>query len=200
VFCCESGTHVVDPAQSYYQGIAYRAGTDYHNLSSSDGVPLREPDAPCLDSSQAWFCRDLWVNKAGEGMKEAELADGLQRRKRDVERDGIVEQEGVARREAQEPDYDANAGSDYDAMPDSDVPLADVPPPRLSIPNSLFRPARILVNPRCVTTYAGVSHTQLALDLFGPQIDNDGTEGGVGKYMLEDWDGAPDSFVCQEQL
>jgi len=153
-----------------------------------------------LDSSQAWFCRDLWANKAGEGMKEAELADGVQRRKRDVKRDNIVEQEGVARRKEKELDYDANAGSDYDAMPDSDVPLDDFPLPRLSIPNSIFRPARILVNPRCVTTYAGVSHTQLALDLFGPQIDNDGTEGGVGKYMLEDWDGAPDSFVCQEQL
>jgi len=200
VFCCESGTHVVDPAQSYYQGIVYRAGSDYHNLSSSGSVPLREPDAPCLDSSQAWFCRDLWVNKAGEGMKEVELADGVQRRKREVEPDIAVEQDSVARRQVGEPDYDANAGSDYDAMPDSDVPLADVAPARISIPNSLFRPARILVNPRCVTTYAGVSHTQLALDLFGPQIDNDGTEGGVGKYMLEDWDGAPDSFVCQEQL
>jgi hypothetical protein len=199
VFCCESGTHVVDPAQSYYQGITYRAGTDYHNLTSPNSVPLREPNAPCLDSSQAWFCRDLWVNKAGEGMKVSEFADGVQRRKRDLQRDGAAEQEGVARRK-EELDYDANAGSDYDAMPDSDVPLADVPPPRLSIPNSLFRPARILVNPRCVTTYAGVSHTQLALDLFGPQIDKDGIEGGVGKYMLDDWDGAPDSFVCQEQL
>ena len=33
---------------------------------------------------------------------------------------------------------------------------------------AVFLAARILVNPRCVTTYAGVSHTQLALDLFGP--------------------------------
>lgn len=201
VFCCESGTHVVDPAQSYYQGIGYRAGTDYHNLSSSDTVPLREPDASCLDSSQAWFCRDLWVKKAGEGTKEAESPDGIQRRKkRGVEEDTIVENEAVARRQAPELDYDANAGSDYDAMPDSDVPLVDVSPARLSIPNSLFRPARILVNPRCVTTYAGVSHTQLALDLFGPERDDDGVEGGVGKYTLEDWDGAPESFVCQEQL
>jgi hypothetical protein len=187
----------VDPAQSYYRGITYRAGSDFHNLSSTASAPERQPDAPCLDSSQAWFCRDLWVNKAGEGKKEVEIPDVVQRKKRSVEQ---VEQEGVARRKAPEPDYDANAGSDYDAMPDSDVPLADAPLPLLSIPNSLFRPARILVNPRCVTTYAGVSHTQLALDLFGPQIENDGTEGGVGKYMLDDWDGAPDSFVCQEQL
>ena len=128
------------------------------------------------------------------------MADDVQMRKRGLERDTTIERENVARRKVTEPDYDANAGSDYDAMPDSDVPLADVPQARISIPNSLFRPARILVNPRCVTTYAGVSHAQLALDLFGPQIDNDGTEGGVGKYMLDDWDGAPDSFVCQEQL
>jgi hypothetical protein len=132
-------------------------------------------------------------------MKDTELVDGVQRiRKRDAEEE-IVEQEAVARRQAAELDYDANAGSDYDAMPDSDVPLADVPATRLSIPNSLFRPARILVNPRCVTTYAGVSHTQLALDLFGPERDNAGPEGGIGKYTLEDWDGAPESFVCQEQ-
>lgn len=200
MFCCESGTHVVDPAQSYYQGIIYRAGTDYHNLSLSETTLPREPDAPCLDSSQAWFCRDLWLNKAGEGVKDTELVDGVQRmKKRDADGEGVAEPEAVARRQVAEPDYDANAGSDYDAMPDSDVPLADAPAARLSIPNSLFRPARILVNPRCVTTYAGVSHTQLALDLFGPERDNAGPEGGNGKYTLEDWDGAPESFVCQEQ-
>ena len=192
----------MDPAQSYYRGIVYRAGIDYHNLSSSDTAPTREPDASCLDSSQAWFCRDLWVNKAGEGMKEAELVDAVQRRKKRGVKVVETEIDGVARREAQEIDYDANAGSDYDAMPDSDVPLAEASSVRLSIPNSLFRPARILVNPRCVTTYAGVSHTQLALDLFGPERDDDRGlgEGGVGKYILEDWDGAPESFVCQEQL
>jgi hypothetical protein len=96
-------------------------------------------------------------------------------------------------------DPDANAGSDYDAMPDSDVPFEDLSgSTRLSIPNSLFRPARILVNPRCVTTYAGVSHTQLALDLFGSEGEDHGL-GGAGKYVLDDWEGAPESFVCQEQ-
>jgi len=109
--------------------------------------------------------------------------------------------EAVNRRQAKAAviDQDANAGSDYDAMPDSDVPLAEPPAPKLSIPNSVFQPARILVNPRCVTTYAGVSHTQLALDLFGPDREVDGSIGGVGKYVLEDWEGAPESFVCQEQ-
>lgn len=103
-----------------------------------------------------------------------------------------------ARRQLPEVDADANAGSDYDAMPDSDVPLANDTFTRLSIPNSVFSPARILVNPRCVTTYAGVSHTQLALDLFGPEKDEDGP-GGLAKYVLDDWEGAPESFVCQEQ-
>ncbi|KAG8993188.1 Cryptococcal mannosyltransferase 1 [Tulasnella sp. 427] len=41
----------------------------------------------------------------------------------------------------------------------------------------------------------------LALDLFGPDKEDDSPESlkSGGKYVLEDWDGAPDSFVCQEQ-
>jgi hypothetical protein len=80
--------------------------------------------------------------------------------------------------------------------PQEEPPFVD--PVHLSMPNSVFRPARILVNPRCPTTYAGVSHTQLALDLFGTGED-DALQAGVGKYVLEDWEGAPESFVCQEQ-
>ena len=120
----------------------------------------------------------------------------MQRRKKRE----LQPQPAAVRRDLPEVDYDANAGSDYDAMPDSDEPLAEVPNTELSISNSHFRPARILVNPRCVTTYAGVSHTQLALDLFGSEGENAANEGDFGKYTLEDWDGAPDSFVCQEQL
>ncbi|ETW76434.1 glycosyltransferase family 69 protein [Heterobasidion irregulare TC 32-1] len=207
VFCCESGTHVVDPAQSYYEGIFYRSGTDFHNVSGVSPLNDRAPDAPCLDSSQAWFCRDLWTHKANEGMKEVDAgSEAIRRKKRavhlDVQEDRrrAVEdevKEGPAHRQPAEADPDANAGSDYDAMPDSDVPL-EAAPAKFSIPNSVFRPARILVNPRCVTTYAGVSHTQLALDLFGPERDSTGPE-GVGKYVLDDWEGAPESFVCQEQ-
>lgn len=98
-------------------------------------------------------------------------------------------------------DPDANVGSDFDAMPDTDDGLSVVPTRRLSVPNSVFRPARILINPRCVTTYAGVSHTQLALDLFGPKKgeEESSPENGSGKYTLDDWEGAPESFVCQEQ-
>lgn len=102
-------------------------------------------------------------------------------------------------------DSDANAGSDYDAMSDESdqsPPPLDIPSSnRWAVPNSDFNPARILVNPRCVTTYAGVSHAQLSLDLFGPDKDDDAPEYARtgGKYVLEDWEGAPDSFVCQEQ-
>ncbi|EPQ53174.1 hypothetical protein GLOTRDRAFT_63852 [Gloeophyllum trabeum ATCC 11539] len=229
VFCCESGTHVVDPAQSYYQGIAYRAGTDYWNATSSQGrsgdpdanrhstgqnsgPPERAGNAPCLDSSQAWFCRDLWVQKAKEGMKEEEFSDavegGNRRRRRTLtKRDPDPDEENERRQAAggREVDPDANVGSDYDAMPDDESEDVDLPLPdsdddsRLSVPNSVFRPARIMINPRCVTTYADVSHTQLALDLFGPEKDNDSPEEGVGKYVLEDWEGAPESFICQEQ-
>ena len=96
-------------------------------------------------------------------------------------------------------DADANVGSDFDA---SDLPIIDPPEnteaPHLTIPNAVFLAARILVNPRCVTTYAGVSHTQLALDLFGPPDREEEQE--VGRQdVLEDWEGAPDTFVCQEQ-
>ena len=69
-----------------------------------------------------------------------------------------------------------------------------------SLPNNAFPNAiaRILVNPRCVTTYAGVSHTQLALDLFGEGEDREPTAREGGKYELDDWRSAPESFVCQE--
>ncbi|GAA5930211.1 uncharacterized protein JCM15063_004746 [Sporobolomyces koalae] len=69
-----------------------------------------------------------------------------------------------------------------------------------SLPNKAFPNAiaRILVNPRCVTTYAGVSHTQLALDLFGEGEDREPTKREGGKYELDDWRTAPESFVCQE--
>ncbi|GAA6019884.1 hypothetical protein JCM11491_004853 [Sporobolomyces phaffii] len=69
-----------------------------------------------------------------------------------------------------------------------------------SLPNNAFPNAiaRILVNPRCVTTYAGVSHTQLALDLFGEGEDREPTAREGGKYELDDWRTAPESFVCQE--
>ena len=225
VFCCESGTHVVDPSQSYYRGISYRGGTDFQNLSNGDAMPLRDPDAPCLDSSQAWFCRDLWVRSAQDAVKEVEKSNNEGMRRRDIieevvardppmeVRDAVkvhaesgeeeVNDDGADKRKQQGPkvDSDANAGSDYDAMPVEDggeeVPPAETVSNRFSIPNSVFRPARILVNPRCPTTYAGVSHTQLARDLFGEGDDEVLTSSG--KYVLDDWEGAPESFVCQEQ-
>ena len=49
-----------------------------------------------------------------------------------------------------------------------------------------------------MTTYGGVSHTQLALDLFGGPGHEDEANAKAGNYVLEDWAGPPDSFVCQE--
>ncbi|GBE85717.1 glycosyltransferase family 69 protein [Sparassis crispa] len=205
VFCCESGTHVVDPAQSYYTGIAYRAGTDFHNASTSADPPVRGPEARCLDSTQAWFCRDLWVSKAREGIRsiEPEFEADEKPTTRAEKRAAVVPDpdEELAPRQPAKEDLDANAGSDYDA---SDLPLADPPPAespesgRLTIPNADFLAARVLVNPRCVTTYAGVSHTQLALDLFGPP-DREDAEDPKGNDIIDEWEGAPDTFVCQEQ-
>ena len=127
-------------------------------------MPVRDPDAPCLDSSQAWFCRDLWVRSAQDAVKEVEKANNKSMRRRDVEevaardplmeaRDAVkvhvgsgeeeVNDDGADQRkiQGQKIDPDANAGSDYDAMPVEDggeeVPPADPAGNRFSIPNSL---------------------------------------------------------------
>ncbi|KAH8107369.1 cryptococcal mannosyltransferase 1-domain-containing protein [Phellopilus nigrolimitatus] len=39
VFCYESGTHIVDPAQTHYTGLCYRAGAQVTNLSTTDAAP-----------------------------------------------------------------------------------------------------------------------------------------------------------------
>lgn len=240
VFCCESGTHVVDPAQTYYTGLRYRSGTEIANLSTADAAPRRPPDAPCLDSSQAYFCRDLWLSAAREGVREVEShvdastkagglglgfnlgwgakptdedAEPIVRRhtKRSNAHAKRAEEEAIVHAQRQRPavgDADANVGSDFDAMPDSEGDgddsldsgeTDDAYSDNFSIPNSVFRPARILVNPRCVTTYAGVSHAQLALDLFGPEEGVQDDPDMRKKYVLDDWEGAPETFVCQEQ-
>ncbi|KAG9122656.1 Cryptococcal mannosyltransferase 1 [Ceratobasidium sp. 392] len=230
VFCCESGTHIVDPAQSYYRGITYRSSFNFHNLSTSESAPNWDPEGPCMDSSQAWFCRDLWVQAAKDGVSR----DGRERIPEvyPVENDppqpdkpGVSKrQEGAPAAKAPEapakedpakkdppppgrpekasPDSDADAGSDFDALSGPSPPPVNTPPP--PIPNSAYQPARVLINPRCVTTYAGVSHTKLASDLFG--LDDDHDSGAPrhdhdkqAKYVLDDWMGAPAAFVCQEQ-
>jgi len=195
VFCCEAGTHIVDPAQSYYKGLTYRFGDDFHNSSSSDTPHHRSTDAPCLDSSQAWFCRDLWVSKAREGVQDDEGSDAAFR---------PTHEKMHRRHRRQIPespvDPDTNAGSDFDAMPeDSELSLEDLPATKFTVPNSAYTPARILINPRCVTTYAGVSHARLALDLFGAPDEDNGPQGNTTENVLDDWEGAPESFVCQEQ-
>ncbi|KAG8960355.1 Cryptococcal mannosyltransferase 1, partial [Tulasnella sp. 425] len=88
---------------------------------------------------------------------------------------------------------------DSDASP----PLEPPPSSRWTVPHGDFTPARILVNPRCATTYAGVSRAQLALDFVRSRYK----EGSDFARVFEEWGqipfgglgGAPDSFVCQEQ-
>lgn len=84
VFCCESGVHIVDPSQSYYQGISYRSSIDYGIFNVTD--PNEEQTAPkwsegpCMDSAQMHFCRDLWLLSARQGVdrvsQEAEKKAG----------------------------------------------------------------------------------------------------------------------------
>ncbi|WVQ86062.1 hypothetical protein IAT38_008230 [Cryptococcus sp. DSM 104549] len=217
-FCCESGTHVVDPEQSYYRDISYRASGAAHNLSTTtQEQPVWDPEMPCMDSTQMWFCRDLWADAARGGLKEGSRRGGHNKYPAGHKRDDIPESPEAAPEPAaaeQELDVeelgrrgpadDEDSGTDVDAMNEDAAnpapePLKpqELPASAFLIPNSAFTPARILVNPRCITTYGGVSHTQLAFDLFGgPHEDESAHQGG--NYVLEDWAGPPDSFVCQE--
>ena len=223
VFCCESGSHVVDPEQSYYRDISYRSSNLWHNLSTTQEQPNWDPETQCMDSTQMWFCRDLWTDAARGGLKDAgkgghrKLGAGHKRdfipeaaqpveRSEDVKaeraepepvmekRNIIGERDGGAKDESGT-DQDA---IDEDAANPAPEPLKpqDLPASAFLIPNSAFTPARIVVNPRCVTTYGGVSHTQLALDLFGGERDESAAH--QSNYILDDWAGPPDSFVCQE--
>lgn len=232
VFCCESGTHVVDPAQTYYRGLKYRFSQKFFNTSLDEvQTPSRRPEDECMDSTQAWFCRDIWVEAAKAGMRVVdqpkkpldgknaeEQSNPLKRwivRRDDAVKDEALEEDvkpadigGMPKGPLNMPpkpalgakDADANAGSDYDAMPqNSNTPSPlEVTEGPLNVPNSDFDPARIIINPRCVTTYAGVSHSKLANDLFGTD------DGGVeeydnAKYLIEEWKAAPEYFICQEQ-
>ena len=236
VFCCESGTHIVDAEQSYYREIAYRASPHAHNLSSTVEQPAWDPETQCMDSTQMWFCRDLWTDAARSALKEGrrsgphKYGTGNQKRHMDIIRRQLAEDAEAAAKEVEaapaakeenpivkEPaagqadkrQQEAGAGSaeagtdidaiDEDAANPAPAPLSpqDLPASAYLIPNHAFTPARILVDPRCVTTYGGVSHTQLARDLFGEDTET-AVSSRMDNYMLEDWAGAPDSFVCQE--
>ncbi|KAG8852972.1 Cryptococcal mannosyltransferase 1 [Serendipita sp. 411] len=178
---------------------------------------------PCQDSSQTWFCRDLWVDAAREGPQGQQSdskadppweEDGNKNQPQRPAMDDRtsspshplpVEQNIWKRAPAAEPvgplNEEVKAGSNADAMPEGAVEEALPEEEQVSgTPNTQYRPARILMNPRCVTTYAGVSHSKLALDLFGDgerdEDDFDGTKGG--RYTLHQWESAPSSFACQE--
>lgn len=86
VFCCESGVHIVDPAQSFYQGLSYRSSIEHgiFNISAAeDGKAPKWSEGPCMDSAQMHFCRDLWMLSARDGVK----ADA--KKARDRERKGL---------------------------------------------------------------------------------------------------------------
>lgn len=228
VFCCESGSHIVDPEQSYYRDIKYRASPLSHNLSSSAEPPQWDPDTQCMDSTQMWFCRDLWTDAANDGLKKGRRgghgkAKGHAKRSleggdevvaeaapvvAEVEQESPSTEQVVERGEMQKRQVDGgkgddDMGTDVDAIDEESAPAPeplrpqDLPDSAFLIPNSAFTAARILVNPRCVTTYGGVSHVQLALDLFGTSAGED-HKNAASNYVLEDWAGPPDSFVCQE--
>ncbi|CAG7850553.1 SubName: Full=Uncharacterized protein {ECO:0000313/EMBL:CCA69865.1} [Serendipita indica DSM 11827] len=223
VFCCESGTHIVDPAQSYYKGIKYRHGTHFYNSTREDLVIEWDRTQPCQDSAQAWFCRDLWVDAARD-VKNAEQTqekDWVSQRNAvpmtsnsntaaatpsDLRKENVREKDKreIVAEAAGPLNDEVKAGSNADAMPENIVdeeltPEEDEVPPVL---NKVYKPARIMMNPRCVTTYAGVSHAKLAMDLFG-EGDQDEDDISIlsqgGKYILDRWESAPVSFACQEQ-
>ncbi|KAG8835323.1 Cryptococcal mannosyltransferase 1 [Serendipita sp. 399] len=218
VFCCESGTHVVDPAQSYYKGIKYRHGTHFYNSTEEALVIEWDRTQLCQDSSQSWFCRDLWIDAAKERLSDQQQPDGKvdppwegedkklpQRPSMDdflptSELPPPVEQRLWKRAVAFGPlNEEVKAGSNADTMPEGAVEEAmpeEEGEQASGTPNSYYKPARILMNPRCVTTYAGVSHSKLALDLFGDGEQDDGMTGG--KYVLHRWESAPSTFACQE--
>ncbi|KAF8332331.1 glycosyltransferase family 69 protein [Cantharellus anzutake] len=235
VFCCESGTHIVDPAQTYYRSIKYRYSKNFFNTTMEEDrgqAPDRRPEDECMDSTQAWFCRDIWVEAARAGMgvvdqpkKPPVLPVDEKNTPNNPPRRWIAprdEAEPPQENEKEKPDNirempkgpldmppkpasgakdaDANVGSDYDAMPQNpNTPsLLESHEGPLNVPNSDFEPARVIINPRCVTTYAGVSHTKLAIDLFGSD-DGGMEEYDRSNYLIEEWKAAPEYFICQEQ-
>ncbi|GAA5832629.1 hypothetical protein JCM11251_001392 [Rhodosporidiobolus azoricus] len=72
VFCCESGTHIVDPNKSYYWGITYQSSVEgvFNTSAASDGKAPRWSEGPCMDSAQLHFCRDMWMASFREGIKD----------------------------------------------------------------------------------------------------------------------------------
>lgn len=84
VFCCESGVHIIDPSQSFYQGISYRSSIEHgiFNISAAeDGKAPKWSEGPCMDSAQMHFCRDLWMLSAREGViKDARKAHERERK------------------------------------------------------------------------------------------------------------------------
>ncbi|KAH8105710.1 hypothetical protein DFH11DRAFT_1843917 [Phellopilus nigrolimitatus] len=190
VFCCESSTHVVDHAQTFYTGLttrACRSRTSARRTTCRASTARRPPRTrACVPSrgTRARWAR-AWIQPGWGAAKpmEAAVAAGENARRRHAKRAEEAAEEGEEASRAEEDeqvnraeegehgsrvdeghvqcqrppgDLDANLGSDFDAMPDTgegeadsaaageDDALADT----FSIPNGVFRAARILVNPQ----------------------------------------------------
>ncbi|KAF8752900.1 hypothetical protein RHS01_07340 [Rhizoctonia solani] len=214
VFCCESGTHIVDPVQSYYRvhpfgtpkalaWIRARAGSVV-----ICGLRLRKRAVEEIKARKyiLWKIRILRdatpaKRQVEEPKKDDEKPKDNKAEEKPKDDKAPPPPPGRPEKANPESDSDSDTGSDYDALSGPSPPRVHIPPP--SIPNSVFQPARILINPRCVTTYAGVSHTKLAADLFGEEENEAGMpkheHDKNSRYVLDDWMGAPGAFVCQEQ-
>lgn len=72
VFCCESGTHIVDPHKSYYHGVSYQSSVAgvFNTSAAADHKAPRWTEGPCMDSSQLHFCRDMWMVAFREGIRD----------------------------------------------------------------------------------------------------------------------------------
>ncbi|POY69899.1 hypothetical protein BMF94_7097 [Rhodotorula taiwanensis] len=192
---------VQDAAQAGAKGKAAAAAAPKDAAANKPKVAADGPDAAEWDAVKDNNGRPL-AGKPDSGPAAWKQADG------DLPADAAAKKAERGEQDAAEPAEKAKAvkkrslfaKSEKDAsVSATDKHRREKRRPR-SLPNHDFpyAIAKILVNPRCVTTYAGVSHTQLALDLFGSGEDREPTQHEGGKYELDEWRTAPESFVCQE--
>jgi len=187
------------------------------------GVDAGSVDKPAPAAGNAEALLELEMQKMQQGGAKAKLKRSIFERQ---------DQPGkpAAANPAAQVDNGAGKSRPKSVNDDADEFDSDAPPPlshgssrSRATRNSAFVPARIIVNPRCVTTYAGVSHTQLALDLFGGEDDDEETlisKGLAGKSLMDEEDDyladnmdkksfrdkyampqygpAAETFVCQE--
>lgn len=105
-FCCDSGMHIVDPAQSYYAGLSYRSSVAYgvFNISESTEKIPKWSEGPCMDSTQLHFCRDIWMASARKGV-DVVAREAKERQKRGLSRNLTVEWEALLEAAASVPSH-----------------------------------------------------------------------------------------------